>query len=494
MASDLKQKAISGMIWTAIQKYSVYIIQFISGIVLARLLTPYDFGCIGMLSIFMCLAQSFIDSGFGSALIQKKQPTEQDYSSIFWWNIVMAIVMYAIVYVSAPFIASFYNIPILSRVLRVQGIVLIIYAFNIIQQNQLRKKLNFRLLSVVSIISSVTALSVTVWMARSGFGVWSLVVQNILTTSIPAVVFWIKVKWKPKFLFSKSSFKELFSFGFYMFMTDLLNTLGKQIQGLLIGRFYNPTIMGYYSNAKRSEELACSSVSQVITQVTYPLYSEVQDDKVRLSNMIKRLTTTLAYLSFPMMFILLLCAKPLFIVLYSDKWLPSASYFQILCIAGLALCLQSVNTQAIAAIGKSRVMFKWTVVKRIVNVALVVMGVVLGGVKGLLYGIVIDTWFSYFVNIGLVAKYIGYRVGDQIRHLFPILLVSVIATGISYITGYLLDMTMYVDAAVKVSIFLLIYIGWSLVFKPDSFLYFKGTVMPMVKNFGKKICIFTKTR
>ncbi|MBQ6307314.1 MAG: lipopolysaccharide biosynthesis protein, partial [Bacteroidales bacterium] len=249
MAKTLKQKAASGMVWTALQKYSTMFIHFISGIILARLLTPYDYGCIGMLSIFMVLAEAFIDGGFGSALIQKKRPTQEDYSTIFFWNIGMAVVMYAVLFFTAPTIARFYNIPLLCDVLRVQGVILFIYAFNIIQKNQLRKKLNFKLLSIVSIGTSLIALGITIYMAYKGFGVWALVAQNIITSAIPALVFWLYVKWRPIWTFSWTSFKELFNFGFYMFLTNLLNSFGQQIQGLLIGKFYNASTMGYYSKA-----------------------------------------------------------------------------------------------------------------------------------------------------------------------------------------------------------------------------------------------------
>ena len=203
----LKQKAASGMVWTAFQKYSQMGIQFISGIILARLLTAYDYGCIGMLSILMLLAETFIDAGFGSALIQKKHPTQDDYSTIFWWNLGMAAVLYAILYIIAPFVARFYDIPLLCDVLRVQGLVLFIYAFNLVQRNQLRKQLNFKVLSIVTIITSIVALSVTIVMAYKGFGVWALVAQNILIAAIPAIVFWFFIKWRPILRFSKQSFK-----------------------------------------------------------------------------------------------------------------------------------------------------------------------------------------------------------------------------------------------------------------------------------------------
>lgn len=480
--STLKQKAVSGMAWTALQRYSTIFIQFVSGIILARLLTPYDYGCIGMLTIFMMLAQTFIDGGFGSALIQKKQPTSADYSSIFWWNIGMAVVMYVILYVSAPSIAGFYHISLLSKVLRVQGIVLFIYAFNIIQQNQLRKKLNFKLLSIVTIITSLISLSVTIWMAYSGFGVWSLVAQNLLTAAIPAIVFWLTVKWRPQCVFSVKSFKELFGFGFYMFLTQFINEFSRQIQGLLIGKVYNPATLGYYSKANSTERLASSSISQIMTQVTYPLYSEVQDDKAALSNMIKRITTTLAYITFPMLFMLLLCAKPVFILLYSERWLPSVPYFQILCIAGLAYCLQSVNLQVIAAIGKSKIMFKWTIIKRIIGLSMVVGGLSIWGMKGLLCGVVVHNWFAYLVNMGLVSRYIGYKWWRQLLHLMPILAVSVVGAAISYGISCLSDFSLYWDGLIRLIVFLLFYLGWSLIFHPDSFVYCKDAMRSLFER------------
>ena len=487
---SLKHKAASGIVWTALQKYSKMIIQFISGIILARLLTPHDYGCIGMLMIFMVMAEAFIDGGFGSALIQKKRPTQEDYSTIFWWNLGMAIVMYAILYVSAPAIARFYDIEILRDVLRVQGIVLFIYAFNIIQRNQLRKKLNFKVLSIISILTSVISLTITIIMAYMGYGVWALVAQNLLVAGIPALAFWFYVKWRPIWTFSWPSFRELFSFGFYMFLTHLLNQFGNQIQGLLIGKVYNSATMGYYSKAQGTEKLASNSISQVLTQVTYPLYAEAQDDKAQLANMIKRLTMTLSYITFPMMFVLILCAKPIYVFLYSDRWIDSVPYFQVLCVAGLAFSLQSVNYQSIAAIGKSRTMFVWTIVKRVVGICFVVVGLLLYGMKGLLIGMVLNTWFSYFVNISLVSRHIGYKWWKQLTDILPIMVAAVAAAAVSNETAELCHLSLYLDGLVKLLIYIIIYLGWSFLFKPEAFLYTRGIVTPMLskirKRFSKK--------
>ena len=486
MQEGLRQKAVKGVVWTALQKYSTMLIQFVSGIILARLLTPYDYGCIGMLMIFMLLAESFIDGGFGSALIQKKNPTQTDYSTIFFWNMGLSVVLYAVLFLSAPAISRFYGIPLLCDVLRVQGAVLFIYAFNIVQRNQLRKKMNFKVLSIVTILTSLTALTITIIMAYKGFGVWALVAQNMLTAAIPAIVFWFYVKWRPILVFSWQSFRELFSFGFYMFLTNILNQFGQQIQGLLIGKFYNPATMGYYSKANSTERLASTSISKVMAQVTYPLYAEMQDNKTALGDMIKKITMTLSYITFPLMFILLLCAEPLFILLYSDRWASSVPYFQVLCIAGLAYSLQSVNYQSVAAIGKSRTMFVWTFVKRFVGIVFVVAGLLVDGMRGLLIGMVLNTWFSYFVNIGLVSKHIGYRWQNQLLDILPVLLASLFAAAVAYFIGKLCSLSLYADGALKLAIFMVLYIGWSLLFRPEAYQLFCGITKPMKEKLKRK--------
>jgi O-antigen/teichoic acid export membrane protein len=482
---NLKQKAASGMVWMAVRKYATMFIQFISGIILARLLTPYDYGCIGMLAIFMVLADVIIDGGFGSALIQKKRPTQEDYSTIFFWNLFVAVVLYAILYVSAPAIARFYDIPLLSKVLRVQGVILFTYSFNIVQHNQLQKQMKFKVLSIISVTTAIISLIVTIVMAYQGFGVWALVTQHILLSAIPAVAYWFVVKWRPALVFSWKSFKELFSFGLFMFLTNLINQFSSQLQGLLIGKFYNASTMGYYSKAQRTEALASQSISSVMTQVTFPLYAEMQDNKQAMASAIKRITMTLSYFSFPLLFVLLLLAKPIFILLYSERWLHSVPYFQVLCVAGLAGCLQAVNLQSISAIGKSKTMFIWTVIKRFVGISAVVAGLVFFGMKGLLVGVVFNYWFSYLINISLVSKHIGYKWYQQIKDLLPVGLVSLGIAGVCYLIGYFLHLEMYAEGAIILAVYLLLYIGWSVVFKPEAYRYFLS-IIPKKANIFKK--------
>lgn len=479
---SLKQQGAKGVFWTAVQKYSVTLITFVSDIILARLLMPYDFGCIEMLAIFMLLAETIVNGGFGSALIQKKRPTQTDYSTIFWWNLGMSFFMYVVLFFSAPLIARFYKIPILSSVLRVQGLLLFTYSFNLVQYNQLKKQLRFKSIAIISIVTSVVSFVVTVFMAYKGFGVWSLVAKNLVVSGLGSIIYWFFIKWRPSWVFSWQSFKELFGFGFYMFLSHLVTRFSLKLQGLLIGKVYNPSTMGYYSKASGTESHASTTISQILDQVTYPLYAEAQDNLQRLGNIVKKLAMSLSYITFPLMFVLLLVAKPMFVLLYSEKWLPSVPYFQVLCIAGLAHCLQSVNFQTISAIGKSKVTFVWTMIKRGVGIACIVGGLALFGMKGILAGAVFNAYFAYFVNMGLVSKHIGYKWYRQLLDLFPVLAASVICALLSYACGRFLHLNLYLDGIVKILVYAIVYLGWSFIFKPEAFNYFNSMIVPLLSK------------
>lgn len=479
---DLRQKATTGVVWTAVQKYSVTFITFVSDLILARLLLPEDFGCVEMLAIFMLLSGTIVNGGFGSALIQKKRPTQEDYSTIFFWNMGMAVSIYAILFFCAPSIARFYKTPLLSSVLRVQSLVLLTNAFNIVQSNQLVKQFRFKTIAIVSVITNIVALSITILMAYNGFGVWSLVAKNLIASSLTSLIFWYYLKWRPSFVFSVQSFKELFSFGFYIFLSNLVTKFSSKLQGLLIGRIYSPSIVGYYAKASGTEGVVSTTISQILDNITYPLYAEAQDDLQRLGNIVKRLVMALAYVTFPIIFIMVLIAKPMFVLLYSEKWLPSVPFFQVLCIGGLADCLQSVNFYTISAIGKSKITFVWTIVKRSVGIACIFLGMALYGIKGILIGVVFNSWFSFFVNIGLVSKYIGYKWYCQLKDLFPVLSVSVICAVVSYGCSHLVNWSMYPDGILKIIVFVALYVGWTFAFKPESYLNFRDILRPIAQK------------
>lgn len=468
---SLKQKAAKGVVWTAIQRYSGMIIQFVSGIILARLLDPSDYGCIGMLAIFMSMSQVFIDSGFDSALIQKKSPTSIDYSTVFYFNLGVAVFLYVVLYFCAPLIATFYRMPILCDIVRVQGLVLIVYSLNLIQRNRLRKRLQFNVLAKITIITSIISFIITVALAYIGWGVWALVTNNFIVAVIPCIYFYVTSDWRPKWEYSWASFRSLFGFGSFMLFSNLFETFCDRISSLLVGRWFNATTLGYFSKATGTSELASMSISGVVLETTYPLYSSVQDDKERMANIVKQAVTLLAYITVPLLLTLIVLAKPLIIILYSEKWLESVPYFQILCIGGMATCLQAVNTQPIAALGKSKVMFKWSVFKRSVGLVVLFTLLVTYGMKGLLIGVVFSTWFSYLVNISLVSKYVGYKFYRQLFDLSPIFLAAGTCALISCLCGTVLHLGLYINAIVQLLIIMVLYGGWSVLFKPAPFVY-----------------------
>ena len=483
---SLKKVAATSVFWNGLQRYITLGISFVSSIILARLLTPYDYGCIGMLEIFIAIATIMIDGGFGSALLQKKRPTQEDYSTIFYWNLAMSTVMYILLYISAPLIAKFYDIPLLTPVLRVQGLVLFINALKMIQSNILRKNFRFKPMAIVVTVSSLISIVVTIVMAYCGYGVWSLVAQNLLIAFLPMIAFWIITKWTPMPVFSKRSFRELFSFGGFMFLTSVINTVSENIQGLLIGWVYNPSTMGFYAKAKTTEGLASNGISQVVSTVTYQLYSEVQDDLPMLINFLKRITTTIAYVTFPLILSLMILAKPLFLILYSDRWLPSVPYFQVLAIAGFAICLQAVNLQAIAAIGKSKAMFTWTLVKRIIGIILIVGGLAVYGMDGLLIGMVLNAWIAFLINSWQVDTHIGYKLSQQLKDLLPVSVLAIVSIIPAYLIGIIAHSNLYVHSIIMFLVFISIYLGASVFFKIEAFVYCKSFVPMLINKINKK--------
>lgn len=443
-------------------------VQFVSGIILARLLTPSDYGCIGMLLIFMNVSNVFLDGGFGSALIQKYRPTQVDYSTIFWWNLAMSIGLYLLLFAIAPYIADFYHMAILSDVLRVQALTIIISGFTVVQLNKLKKELQFKKISIAQFTGIVVGFSVTIVLAYLGLGVWALVAQYLLIVLVPSIIYWVTNKWSPSFVFSKDSFKELFSFGVFMLFSRVITVICRNSQGLLIGRFYNASIMGYYTKGKSLEGYATTSISEALRQVTYPLYAEFQNDLTGLSSLIKKLSTAISFITYPLIFIMILDAKPLFLLLYSERWLGSVHYFQILCIAGLATCLCSVNSEAIAAIGKSKLMFKWTIVKSILTIVILLSGILIAGMEGLLWAVVLDNWLTYTLYISLVSRYIGYNVHKQILDMVPVILLSVSGFGCCLLFDSIFDLNIYIEALCNVSIFFTVYIGMAKIFNVQA--------------------------
>ena len=463
------------------QRFGTMAISFVSNIVLARLLTPDDYGVIGMLAIFIAISNTFIDGGFGSALIQKKEPTKEDYSTIFWWNMFLSIVLYALLYVCAPLIAGFYKLPMLSDVLRVQGVVLIINALSIIQQNQLRKQLKFKRLATVTVISATLSAGMAIVLAWMGWGVWALVAQQILLSSFTAFILWVLNKWYPSLVFSCESFKQLFSFGGFILASSLINTFSNNVQGLLIGRFFSPATLGYYTQAIKLDSILSHSIAGVVEQVSYPVLSAYQKDNIAMKNALSRLICSLAYLTFPIMLLMMLIANPIILLIYGDKWLPCVPYFQILCFAGIAISLQGITYYAVASKGKSKQLFYWTIIKRFFSLIFVIIGFVIYDIYGLLIGVVIGSWCVLLANSYLVGKYIGYTIMQQIKDLKSVIILSAISTICSILIKVSLNLTESIESIIIVVVFIGIYLFCSIIFRISAFNYILEIIKSRVK-------------
>ena len=431
MSTSLKQQTISGMLWSAVQKFGTMGISFISNIVLARLLSPNDYGCIGLLAIFIVVAETFINGGFGAALIQKKNPTKEDYSTVFYWNIIVAILLYAILFCLAPYVAHFYKIPLLSSVLRVQSVILLIHALSIVQLNLLRKQLKFRKLSIIQIGATTFSVIVAIILAYQDCGVWTLVIQQLLAALVVTLSLWMTTEWKPIICFSMQSFKSLFGYGSFLLLSNILNDICDNLQGLIIGRKFSAIDMGFYTQARKLETIPTTSISQVVNLVAFPVYSRFQDDKEKLHNIVRKSLRMMNFLNLPLMILLIVIAEDLIVLLFSDKWTESIPYFRVLCISGLVNCVQSINYQVVCAVGKSRTIFRWNIFKRIAGIVAILIGMNFG-VIGILWGMVFGFYLTAFVNIMMASPFTDYNLNMQIRDITPTLLNSVIAAFISY--------------------------------------------------------------
>lgn len=427
MSESLKQKTISGIIWSGVQKFGSLAISFLANIVLARLLSPEDFGCIGMLYIFIVVSQTFIDGGFGAALVQKKNPSEEDYSTIFYWNIIAAVLIYGVLYLSAPAIAAFYRIPLLCDVLRIQGLSLIISSTYIVQANRLIKQLKFRLYSLVTIVAVLVGTVVGISLAYYGWGVWSLVVKEMVTVLVTGILLWVLCHWRPLLKFSITSFKSLFNYGFMILLASFVNRLYENVQGLIIGRAFSAKDLGYYTQAKKLEEIPVTAFSDMITQVTFPVYASIADQKEYLKTIVQKNVKVVNYISFGIMSLLIVIAKPVFVILFTDKWIDSVPLFQILCIAGMSIPLNNVSTQLFKGIGRSDIFFVLQFVKRLIGLGVILFSIQ-WGLMAMMWAIVVNNYLFYLMNCYYTSKVLDYTVKEQIRDILPNLLITLLLT------------------------------------------------------------------
>lgn len=481
---SLKEKTISGMIWSTVGRFGTMALSFVSNLVLARLLMPDDFGVIGMLHIFIAVSSVFVTAGFGSALIQKKNPTHIDYTSVFWWNLAAAILFYWILFFSAPAIARFYEMPELKPVVRVLSLTLIINSFSIVQTNQLRKHLKFRHLSMRTLGAAFAGTVVGIIMALLGYRYWSLVASTLVTNLVGVLLLWRLSSWRPTREFSVKSLKELFAFGGLMALSSLVETVFTNLQGLIIGKWYSAGDLGYYTQARKLEEVPTQSLSHIVNQVSFPVFSSLQDDKSELVETFRRNTKSINYINFPLMALLIVIARPLILLLYGPKWEISIPYFQILCISSLVFSMNTLNTNIIKALGRGRLYFWVQLVKRIIGLVLIIIGA-RAGMMPLMWALTIIGYTSILINMYVNGRLIGYGIVAQVKDLIGYFTAALACAAAVWLLGLVLPLHPYLVMAIQIVVFVALYLAASRLFKFSSYYTYLDVAKAYLKRLTK---------
>ena len=417
----LKAQAVRGAVWGFIEAVGLRGVQFVIGIILARLLVPEQFGLIGMLTIFMALSWTFMDSGFGAALIQKQTITEEDKNSIFYFNILIGITICGSLCLAAPWVAVFYDQPILTSLLRVMSIVIVINSLGMVQGNLLIKEIDFKTQTKISLIGSILSGIIGVTMAYHGFGVWSLVVQQLSNATFRVILLWVFNSWRPAWMFSMDSLRQMFGFGSKMLCSGLLNTGFEQIYVIVIGKMFSPAALGLYTRANNLKNMPSWTLCAMVGRVTFPVFSKIQDDPERVKRGMKKSLTSMVMINFPVMIGLTIIAYPMVLVLLTNKWEPCIPYLQVLCLTGLMLPLNYINLSVLRALGRSDLFLRLEVLSKI----FIIINIIVTwrwGIMAMISGQVVVSILSYGLNVYYNKILVNYSMREQIKDLYPYLI------------------------------------------------------------------------
>lgn len=475
-----KESVLSSLFWKLLERGGTQGIQFIVQIILARLLAPEQFGTIAIVMVFIHLAQVFVQSGFNTALIQKKDADEEDFSSIFYLSLGIAGLVYIIIFLAAPNISVFYRDPILVPILRVLALILFTGALNSIQNAYIARNLMFKKLFKSSVGAIVISGTLGVIAAYLGLGVWALVIQQLVNQIAISVIMWITVKWRPKLVFSIQKVRELFSFGWKLLASSLLNVFYLEIRTLFIGRLYSSSALGFYNRGEQFPKLIVNNINGSIQSVMLPTLSAQQDNKKRAKEMMRRAIVTSSFLIFPMMIGMAVVAEPLVAIVLTEKWLPAVPFLQIFSISYALIPIHTANLQAINAMGRSDIFLKLEMIKKALG--LVILGISIPfGVYAIAIGQVISGIIATFVNAYPNKQLLKYSYKEQIMDIMPSFFISLMMGGVVYTFNYL---SISEGQILMLQVFagLIIYLGLSKIFKIESFGYLIKTIKELMKK------------
>ena len=425
MSDSLKQKTLSGLLWTFFETFAIQGFGFIQGIVLARLLMPSDYGLIAMTGVFFAVSYALVDTGFTSALIRKKERTDIDYSTVYVTNVVLSFVLCLVLCLCAPFIAEFYNEPQLFPIVCANAVLLFVGSFIAVQGARLSIQLDFKTKSKISVISTVSTGIISIIFALLGFGVWSLILPNFFAVLIKGILYYFYQHWFPGFRFSWQSYKEFFSYGSKLMASSLLNAVYGNVYSLVIGKFYSASSLGYYTKGHGYATLPSATLSGVLNKVTFPVLSKVQDDDARLENAYRKMIRVSAYVVFPIMILLVVLARPLVLILLTDKWENCVIYLQVLCFAMMWNPIHSLNLNLLFVKGRSELFLRLEIVKKIIGAAILCVTIPFGLIA-MCCGQVVSSLIFLFVNTYYTGKLIHVGFVQQMKDLLPTMMYTAI--------------------------------------------------------------------
>lgn len=461
---------IKSLFWKLLERSGTQGIQFIIQIILARLLLPEEYGIIAIVMVFISLANVFVQSGFNTALIQKKDVDELDFSSVLYLSLLVATILYIVMYFVAPFIAGFYNEPLLVPVLRVLSITLFIGAFNSIQNAFVAKYMLFKKLFASSMGAVIVSGIIGIIAAYSGFGVWALVVQQLTNQLSIAIILWFTVKWRPQLIFSFKRLKTLFSYGSKLLASGLLDTLYNNLRTLIIGRIYTPDILGFYNRGQQFPQLIVSTIDGSIQSVMLPALSSQQHNKTKVKNMMRRAIVSSSFLVFPMMAGMVVVAEPLVKIVLTEKWIDSVLFLQIFCFSYALMPIHTANLQAINALGRSDIFLRLEVIKKILGLAILAFSLPFG-VNAIALGQVVSSIISTFINAYPNRHLLNYSYKEQFIDIMPSLSISIAMGLVVYLFNFL-SLPPWQILITQIISGITIYTLLAKVFKNESFTFF----------------------
>ena len=480
---SLKNKTVKGVAWSAVDNVSQHVVTFVVSVVLARLLTPDDYGLIGIVTIFTLVSQALVNAGFTSALIRKKDATDDDYNTVFIVNLCISLILYFLIYIGAPAIAKFFNRHELIDLVRVTSIGVIIGALALVQQTRLTTCIDFKSQTVITVAASVISGIFGIIMAFLGFGVWALVAQLLSLQIVKTIGLWIVNKWIPKLRFSSNSFHELFGFGWKMMVSSVLDTVWKELYQVVVGKFYTPATLGQYTRSQQFASLFSRNLTSVIQRVTYPVLSNIQNNKERMVSAYRRIIKTTMFVTAISMFFLGAISEPLLYCLIGPKWHDAAMYLPLICISGSLYPLHAINLNMLQVQGRSDLFLGLEIIKKIIGLLPLVV-CVFYGVMPMLYVNLITGLIAYFLNSYFPGKLLGYSSWMQLNDVAPSYGLAIVIAFSVYFLKFL-PLSNWVILPLQLLLGFLVFLFISEKTKREEYIELKRIVKPIIRKIKK---------